>query len=68
MDFDDTTLEEQEDVARLMLHTSGLQRKYKWPKKTICPKLCADYIKPLKPVKRTLKKRRGAKVPAEDRD
>jgi hypothetical protein len=59
MDFDDTTLEEQEDVARLMLHTSGLQRKYKWPKKTICPKLCADYIKPLKPVKRTLKKRRG---------
>lgn len=55
MDFNDTTLEEQEDVARLMLHTSGLQRKYKWPKKTICPKLCAEYIKP---VKRTLKKRR----------
>ena len=55
MDFDDTTLEEQEDVARLMLHTSGLQRKYKWPKKTICPKLCAEYIKP---VKRTLKKKR----------
>jgi len=58
MDFNDTTLEEQEDVARLMLHTSGLQRKYKWPKKTICPKLCAEYIKPMKPVKRTLKKRR----------
>ena len=59
MDFDDTTLEEQEDVARLMLHTSGLQRKYKWPKKTICPKLCADYLKPMKPVKRTLKKKRN---------
>jgi hypothetical protein len=61
MDFDDTTLEEQEDVARLMLHTSGLQRKYKWPKKTICPKLCAEFIKPIKPVKRTLKRRRPEK-------
>jgi hypothetical protein len=62
MDFDDTTLEEQEDVARLMLHTSGLQRKYKWPKKTICPKLCAEYIKP---VKRTLKKKRSRRTPDE---
>ena len=58
VDFEDTTLEEQEDVARLMLHTSGLQRKYKWPKKTLCPKLCAEYIKP---VKRTLKKKRVKK-------
>jgi hypothetical protein len=62
MDFDDTTLEEQEEVARLMLHTSGLQRKYKWPKKTICPKLCAEYIKP---VKRTLKKKRDRKIEGE---
>ena len=62
MNFEDTTLEEQEEVARLMLHTSGLQRMYKWPKKTICPKLCAAYIKP---VKRTLKKRR--KAPTDDR-
>lgn len=59
MDFEDTTLEEQEEVARLMLHTSGLQRKYKWPKKTICPKLCAAYIKP---VKRTLKKKKMEKM------
>jgi hypothetical protein len=46
LDFDDMTLEEQDTEAKLMLHTSGLQRKYKWPKKVICPKLCADYIKP----------------------
>jgi hypothetical protein len=44
LDFDDMTLEEQEEEARLMLHTSGLQRRYKWPKKTICPKLCSDYM------------------------
>ena len=46
LEFDDMTLEEQAEEAKLMLHTSGLQRKYKWPKKTICPKLCAAYIKP----------------------
>jgi hypothetical protein len=46
LEFDDMTLEEQNAEAKLMLHTSGLQRKYKWPKKTICPKLCAAYIKP----------------------
>ena len=40
LDFDDMTMEEQDEEARLMLHTSGLQRQYKWPKKTICPKLC----------------------------
>ncbi len=44
LDFDNMTLEEQEEEARLMLHTSGLQRQYKWPKKVICPKLCMDYI------------------------
>jgi hypothetical protein len=55
VDFDDSTLEEQDETARLMLHTSGLQRMYKWPKKVLCPKLCAAYIKP---VKRTLKKKR----------
>lgn len=46
LDFDDMTLEEQNTEAKLMLHTSNLQRKYKWPKKTICPKLCAAYINP----------------------
>jgi hypothetical protein len=46
LDFDDMTLEEQDNEAKLMLHTSGLQRKYKWPKKVICPKLCAPYIQP----------------------
>ena len=46
LNFDDMTLEEQDEEAKLMLHTSGLQRQYKWPKKTICPKLCAAYIKP----------------------
>jgi hypothetical protein len=46
LEFDDMTLEEQNAEAKLMLHTSGLQRKYKWPKKVICPKLCAAYIKP----------------------
>lgn len=43
LNFNDMTLEEQEEEARLMLHTSGLQRAYKWPKKTICPMLCAGY-------------------------
>lgn len=44
LDFDDMTIEEQEEEARLMLHTSGLQRRYKWPKKVICPKLCGDFV------------------------
>jgi hypothetical protein len=44
LNFDDMTLEEQEEEARLMMHTSGLQRQYKWPKKTICPQLCKDYL------------------------
>lgn len=46
LEFDDMTLEEQNAEAKLMLHTRGLQQKYKWPKKVICPKLCAAYIKP----------------------
>jgi len=56
INFDNMTLEEQDAEAKLMLHTSGLQRQYKWPKKTICPKLCAAYITPTKntrKVKRT---------------
>ncbi len=44
LDLDNMTLEEQEEEARLMLHTSGLQRRYKWPKKVLCPKLCEAYI------------------------
>jgi hypothetical protein len=45
LNFDDMTLEEQEEEARLMMHTSGLQRRYKWTKKSVCPKLCTDYIR-----------------------
>jgi hypothetical protein len=48
LDFDNMTLEEQDNEAKLMLHTSGLQRRYKWPKKVICPKLCANYLPPTK--------------------
>lgn len=44
LDFDNMTLEEQNAEAKLMLHTSGLQRQYKWPKKVLCPKLCSDYV------------------------
>lgn len=46
LNFDDMTMEEQDAEAKLMLHTSGLQRQYKWPKKVLCPKLCAAYIAP----------------------
>ena len=46
LDFDDMTMEEQDAEAKLMLHTSGLQRKYKWAKKALCPKLCAAYVPP----------------------
>ena len=69
LNFDDMTLEEQNEEAKLMLHTSGLQRQYKWPKKTICPKLCAAYIestcktkksKQKTPVKKTVKAKRTA--------
>lgn len=56
LDFDNMTLEEQEEEARYMLHTSGLQRQYKWPKKVLCPKLCAEY---LPPTKRTRKVKRS---------
>lgn len=45
LNLDDMTLEEQGEEAKLMLHTSGLQRQYKWPKKVLCPKLCASYIR-----------------------
>jgi hypothetical protein len=64
LNFDDMTLEEQEEEAKLMLHTSGLQRQYKWPKKTICPKLCANYIQPV-PTHKTRKIKRK-KVPKEE--
>jgi hypothetical protein len=52
LDFDDMTLEEQEEEARLMLHTTGLQRRYKWPKKVLCPKLCSTYKGPTRETKR----------------
>lgn len=58
LNFDDMTLEEQEKEAKYMLHTSGLQRRYKWPKKVLCPKLCAAYIQP---TKRTRKVKRVSK-------
>jgi hypothetical protein len=56
LELDNMTIEEQDAEAKLMLHTSGLQRQYKWPKKVLCPKLCAAYIKP---TKKTLKQKRS---------
>jgi hypothetical protein len=67
LDFDDMTLEEQENEAKLMLHTSGLQRRYKWPKKTICPKLCAAYITPTHKT-RKIKRRPAAAKETPDRE
>jgi hypothetical protein len=52
LDLDNMTLEEQEEEARYMLHTSGLQRQYKWPKKVLCPKLCSEYLPPTKRTRR----------------
>lgn len=52
LNLDNMTLEEQEEEARYMLHTSGLQRQYKWPKKILCPKLCAEYLAPTKRTRR----------------
>ncbi len=63
LDLDNMTLEEQEEEARLMLHTSGLQRQYKWPKKVICPKLCADYVEG---AKKTRKRSRPTHVTPTD--
>jgi hypothetical protein len=72
LDFDDMTLEEQDAEAKLMLHTSALQHAYKWPKKTICPKLCADYIKPnhkTRKIKRSPSRRTDdLEIPEEPRD
>lgn len=56
LNFDDMTMEEQDEEARLMLHTSGLQRRYKWPKKLLCPKLCADYMTAEKEQKQSRKR------------
>ena len=63
LDFDDMTMEEQDAEAKLMLHTSGLQRKYKWAKKALCPRLCAAYIPPCH---KTRKIRRTKVTSAED--
>ena len=52
LNFDNMTLEEQSEEAKLMMHTSGLQRQYKWPKKVLCPKLCQAYIEPTKQTRR----------------
>jgi hypothetical protein len=60
LDFDNMTMEEQDEEAKLMLHTSGLQRQYKWPKKVLCPKLCAAYITP---TKKTRKQKRAKATP-----
>lgn len=57
LDFDNMTLEEQDSEAKLMLHTTGLQRQYKWPKKAICPKLCAAYITPTRRTRKIKRKR-----------
>jgi hypothetical protein len=66
LNFDDMTLEEQGEEAKLMLHTSGLQRQYKWPKKVLCPKLCAAYIKPEKVSRRV--KRISANFTKKNKD
>ena len=60
LNYENMTLEEQDTEAKLMLHSSGLQHQNKWPKKTICPKLCAAYIQP---THRTRKIRRSKKHP-----
>lgn len=44
LDFNNMSISEQEQEAKLMLHTRGLQQQYKWAKKTFCPKLCVDYF------------------------
>jgi hypothetical protein len=58
LDFDDMTIEERDTEAKLMLHTSGLQQQYKWPKKVICPKLCAAYINPTHKTRKIKRSRR----------
>ena len=58
LDFDDMTIEERNAEAKLMLHTSGVQQQYKWPKKVICPKLCAAYIKPTHKTRKIKRSRR----------
>jgi len=73
LDFDDMTIQEQEDEAKLMLHTSGLQRRYKWPKKVICPKLCAPYMKidttpKTRKFKRKLTSKKPTKKTLKDKD
>ncbi len=68
LDFDDMTLEEQNEEARLMLHTSGLQKQYKWPKKVLCPKLCADYVPAVcEGASKRRKSRRKPKLPTPSR-
>lgn len=57
LNFDDMTLEERDNEAKLMLHTSGLQQQYKWPKKTICPKICLPYIKPSRKTRKIKRKK-----------
>ncbi len=59
LNFDDMTMEEQDEEARLMLHTSGLQRQYKWPKKLLCPRLCAEYLPPVRRTKKHSKSEKG---------
>lgn len=62
LDFDDMTIEERDVEAKLMLHTSGLQQQYKWPKKVICPKLCAAYIKPIHKTRKIKRRNRVSKA------
>lgn len=58
LNFDEMTIEERNAEAKLMLHTTGLQQQYKWPKKTICPKLCAAYINPTHKTRKIKRSRR----------
>jgi hypothetical protein len=42
--LNEMTIAEQEDTAKLMMHSRLQQQQYKWPKKTVCPAVCKSYI------------------------
>ena len=67
LEFDDMTLEERDAEAKLMLHTAGLQSAYKWPKKTVCPLLCAPYIKATRKTRKIRRRPAGAKSKIDDK-
>ena len=42
IDWNDSSLEEQESEARLMMHSTDVQRQYKWSKPKICAYMCSE--------------------------